>query len=47
MDLRLGEPMSFWDRFESQRYFLGAYLQSYRALLSLGPRQQVDRALRE
>jgi hypothetical protein len=29
-----------------QRYFLGVYLQTYRALLSLGPRSQVDCALR-
>ena len=43
---RIGEPMSFWDRFEPRRYFLGAYLQSYRALLSLGSRAQVDCALR-
>jgi Peptidase family M1 domain len=43
---RIGQPMSFWDRLGEQRYFLGAYLQSYRALLSLGPRPQVDCALR-
>lgn len=43
---RIGQPMSFWDRLGEQRYFLGAYLQSYRALLSLGPRSQVDCALR-
>jgi hypothetical protein len=43
---KIGEPMSFWDRFEPRRYFLGAYLQTYRALLSLGPRSQVDCALR-
>jgi hypothetical protein len=43
---KIGEPMSFWDRFEPRRYFLGAYLQTYRALLSLGARSQVDCALR-
>jgi hypothetical protein len=43
---RIGQAMSFWDRLGEQRYFLGAYLQSYRALLSLGPRSQVDCALR-
>jgi hypothetical protein len=43
---KIGEPMSFWDQFDDQRYFLGAYLQTYRALLSLGPRSQVDCALR-
>ena len=43
---RIGEPMSFWDQFEPRRYFLGAYLQTYRALLNLGPRSDVDCALR-
>ena len=43
---RIGEPMSFWDRFEMGRYFLGVYLQTYRALLELGPRSEVDCALR-
>jgi len=43
---KIGEPMSFWDQFDPRRYFLGAYLQTYRALLSLGPRPQVDCALR-
>ena len=43
---RIGEPMSFWDQFDTRRYFLGAYLQSSRALLSLGPRSQVDCAIR-
>jgi hypothetical protein len=43
---RIGEPMSFWDQFDVRRFFLGAYLQTYRALLSLGPRPQVDCALR-
>ena len=38
--------MSFWDPFDPRRYFLGAYLQTYRALLSLGPRSDVDCALR-
>jgi Peptidase family M1 domain len=42
---KIGEPMSFWDQFDARRYFLGAYLQTYRALLSLGPRSQVDCAL--
>jgi hypothetical protein len=42
----IGEPMSFWDRFDVQRYFLGVHLQTYRALLSLGPRSQMDCALR-
>ena len=43
---KIGEPMSFWDRFDVRRYFLGAYLQTYRALRRLGPRSQVDCALR-
>ena len=43
---KIGEPMSFWDRLGVQRYFLGVYLQTYRALLSLGPRSRVDCALR-
>jgi len=43
---RIGQPMSYWDRLDERRYFLGAYLQSYRALLSLGPRPEVDCALR-
>jgi len=43
---KIGEPMTFWDQFDPRRYFLGAYLQTYRALLSLGPRPQVDCALR-
>src|SRR5919201_5967205 len=43
---RIGEPMSFWDQFDTRRYFLGAYLQSSRALLSVGPRSQVDCAIR-
>ena len=43
---KIGEPMSFWDHFDARRYFLGVYLQTYRALLSLGPRPQVDCALR-
>jgi hypothetical protein len=43
---QIGEPMSFWDQFDTRRYFLGAYLQTYRALQSLGLRSQVDCALR-
>jgi hypothetical protein len=43
---RIGQPMTFWDRYDEQRYFLGVYLQTYRALLSLGPRSQVNCALR-
>ena len=43
---KIGEPMSFWDHFDARRYFLGVYLQTYRAFLSLGPRSQVDCALR-
>jgi hypothetical protein len=38
--------MTFWDQFDVRRFFLGAYLQTYRALLSLGPRSEVDCALR-
>jgi hypothetical protein len=38
--------MTFWDRFDDGRYFAGVYLQSYRALLELGTRGQVDCALR-
>jgi peptidase M1-like protein len=43
---KIGETMTFWDRFDERRFFLGAYLESYRALLSLGPRSEVDCALR-
>ena len=43
---RLGEPMSFWEQFDYRLFFLGAYLQGYRALLALGPRAEVDCALR-
>lgn len=43
---KIGEPMTFWDQFDVRRFFLGAYLQTYRALLSLGPRSEVDCALR-
>src|SRR5439155_20235761 len=43
---KIGQPMSFWDQFDPRRYFLGAYLQTYRALLSLGPRPQVNCARR-
>jgi hypothetical protein len=42
---KIGEPMSFWDTLDEQHYFLGVYLQTYRALLSLGPRPQIDCAL--
>jgi hypothetical protein len=42
---QIGQPMTFWDRLGEQQYFLGVYLQTYRALLSLGPRSQVDCAL--
>lgn len=43
---KIGEPMSFWDQYDPRRYFLGVYLQSYRALFSFGPRAQVDCSLR-
>jgi hypothetical protein len=43
---RIGEPMTFWDQFDERRFFLGAYLQTYRALLSLGPKSEIDCALR-
>lgn len=43
---RIGEPMTFWDRYDYRRFFLGAYLQTYRALASLGPQEEVDCALR-
>ena len=43
---RIGEPMTFWDRFDERRFFLGVYLQTYRALLSLGTRSEIDCALR-
>jgi hypothetical protein len=43
---RIGEPMRFWDRLGFRRFFLGVYLQTYRSLKSLGPRAQVDCALR-
>src|SRR5262249_51628686 len=42
---KIGEPMSFWDQFDVGRYFLGAYLQTYRALRSLGPRPPLACAL--
>ena len=43
---RIGELMTFWDLFEIRRYFLGVYLQTYRALASLAPRSELDCALR-
>jgi Peptidase family M1 domain len=43
---RVGEPMAFWDQFDVRRYFLGVYLQTYRAVLNLGPRAETDCALR-
>jgi hypothetical protein len=43
---RIGERMTFWDRFDVRRFYLGVYLQTYRALLSLSPRPEVDCALR-
>jgi Peptidase family M1 domain len=43
---KIGEPMSFWEQFSPDRLYLGVYLQSYRALLSLGPRSRIDCALR-
>jgi hypothetical protein len=43
---RMGEPMTFWDKFDDGLYFAGVYLQSYRALLELGARSRVDCALR-
>jgi hypothetical protein len=42
---RIGRPMSYWDPLGEQFYFLGVYLQTYRALLSLGPRSHIDCAL--
>lgn len=38
--------MTFWDQFDVRRFFLGAYLQTDRALLTLGPRSEIDCALR-
>jgi hypothetical protein len=38
--------MAFWDQFDVRRYFLGVYLQTYRAFLSLGARAETDCALR-
>lgn len=43
---RIGKPMTFWDRFEPGQYYLGVYLQTYRGLLGLGSRPQLDCALR-
>jgi hypothetical protein len=43
---RIGEPMSFWDRFDFETTRLGAYVQSVQALGSLGKPTVVDCALR-
>src|SRR5262249_18985197 len=43
---RIGGPLTFCDRFDERRFFLGVYLQTYRALLSLGTRSEIDCALR-
>lgn len=43
---RIGEPMSFWDRFDFETLRLGAYVQSVQALATLGNPNTVDCALR-
>jgi aminopeptidase N len=43
---RIGEPMSFWDRFGFETLRLGAYVQSVQALAALGNPTVVDCALR-
>jgi hypothetical protein len=43
---RIGEPMSFWDRFDGQTTRLGLYTQSVQALNSVGDGATVDCALR-
>jgi hypothetical protein len=43
---RVGEPMSFWDRFGFETTRLGVYVQSVQALATLGDASAVDCALR-
>ena len=43
---KIGQPMTFWDNFDAGQYYLGVYLQTYRALRGLGPQSRVDCALR-
>ncbi len=43
---RVGEPMSFWDRFGFETIRLGVYVQTVQALGSLGEPAEVDCALR-
>jgi Peptidase family M1 domain len=43
---RIGEPMSFWDRFGFETTRLGVYVQTVQALASLGEPATVDCALR-
>ena len=43
---RIGEPMSFWDRFEFQTIWRGLYVQPVQALATLGEPDAVDCALR-
>jgi hypothetical protein len=43
---RIGEPMSFWDRFEFDTIWPGLYAQPAQALAALGQPEAVDCALR-
>jgi hypothetical protein len=43
---RIGEPMSFWDRFEFETIWRGLYAQPVQALATLGEPEAVDCALR-
>jgi hypothetical protein len=43
---RIGEPMSYWDRFGFETLRLGVYVQTVQALASLGEPGAVDCALR-
>ena len=43
---RIGEPMSFWDRFDDDTIWHGLYAQPVQALATLGEPQAVDCALR-
>jgi hypothetical protein len=43
---RIGEPMTFWSKYDFETFRVGVYVQTVQALASLGPAAKVDCALR-
>jgi hypothetical protein len=43
---RIGNPMSFWSKYDFETFRVGVYVQTVQALASLGPAAKVDCALR-